>query len=283
MKNKLMFIGLSVMAAGSVMPLAPKLYTHNLTGKALAAFLGATTKSLVITSQPNKALVPLFTPLFGRYSQAQAKLAQAAAGSTNSDVIFGSMPKSKSYWKSAFFGLFAGATTVGAVKSMSSTDVVNQVTPEIFTPVVEESTPVVNNILDTTIADNVLSTVSRPTPVTLSFSDKAKACAVLAGTKVANGASFLKTNTWDKNLGYFKHDGKVATSAAVLATAGLTYATYKAYKNGSFSKLNPFGKAVVAQVEEAQVVEEAPVVMHKRALNKTKTWNTKTRTYQVAK
>lgn len=98
--------------------------------------------------------------------------------------------------------------------------------------------------------------------------------AASVGTSVATNVA----SAWNAEIRGYKHGGKVATSAAVLATVGLTYATYKAYKNGSFSKLNPFGKAVVAQApvtEEAPVVAPvaAPVVMHQRTTRNNIRWN----------
>ncbi|MFA5999264.1 MAG: hypothetical protein WC747_04565 [Candidatus Babeliales bacterium] len=124
----------------------------------------------------------------------------------------------------------------------------------------------------------------------------------VAAKTASAGKSVYQTTIGGETLGYFKYDRQAATSAAALATVGLTYATYKAYKNGSFSKLNPFGKAAVVAEEivapvvvaeevvatapvviAEEVIVTAPVVMKKRAFNTPKVWNAKTRTYEVAK
>ncbi|HSW75836.1 MAG TPA: hypothetical protein VLG50_02235 [Candidatus Saccharimonadales bacterium] len=82
------------------------------------------------------------------------------------------------------------------------------------------------------------------------------------GSTVANAATTaatsVKTNAvkaWNAEIYGYKNGGKVAIStAAVVATVGLTYA---AYKKGLFARLNPFGKATVVQTP---VTQEVPAV-----------------------
>ena len=165
--------------------------------------------------------------------------------------------------------LFAGTAAVDSMTDDASVAQETRLSPaeaviaqEIASPVVVAKTLTVHDVATENIATNVLQ-VKNVAPVAISFADKARSLALLAGTNLKTFGSSVKANSWDKNLGYFKHDGKVATTAAVAAVAGLTYATYKAYKNGS---LNPFGKAAIV-AEQAPVVEEvAPVVQEVKAL-----------------
>lgn len=154
---------------------------------------------------------------------AQAKIANAAAGSANSGVIIPEYIRSvkrtgdsavrfygnKYGWEKAFAKVFAPLVTLFA------------------------GTAAVNHIAN---------------------SEDSSAC---ADQEVV--ASDLETQTSvapiNSRFGYFPHDGKVATTAAVAAVAGLSYATYKAYKNGYFSKLNPFRKTALV-VQEATPVEQ---------------------------
>lgn len=188
------------------------------------------------------------------------------------------------FWAKVFYplvGLITGTATVNAIDSMnSSTNVAQELVP------VREFSK--NDVVGQTISTNVASFASKQT---VSFADEVRALALSTGTKLQTFGSSACKNTLGKELGYFKHDGKVATTAAVAAVAGISYTTYKAYKNGSFSKLNPFRKAAVV-AQEAPIIEKVvapvvtpvvtPVVKHKRQFNTPKIWNAKTRTYVVA-
>ncbi|HSW75464.1 MAG TPA: hypothetical protein VLG50_00320 [Candidatus Saccharimonadales bacterium] len=252
MKNKLMFIGLSALTAGSAV--------H-------AGLQGAVWKNGVVHINRSTALVPMV------YGQALAKLDKIAAGSVNPGIAinFGDITEityprpvlrtgesavkfygNKYGWKQAFAQAFAPLAGLFGIAAADS---------------IESTVPVVaNDIVTKTVTNNVLSNMQQPVvPATLTYTDRVKALAVSTGMNLKNLGASAYANTWGKELGYFKHDGKVATTATAVTVAGLCVA----YKKGYFSKLNPFGKAAVVPtpaVQEVPTIEEKSTVQQTSAV-----------------
>ncbi|MCX5924031.1 MAG: hypothetical protein NTZ68_01250 [Candidatus Dependentiae bacterium] len=294
MKNKLMLIGLSIMTADSIVPsvgmFSPTLSTLAAQVSAAAANVysprpayanskyytlwagsneylfnekrAAYTKSTVnvhdegsyngawksfahnkpskTSSDLPKALVTTIAPYTDSYTNLRTDIYE------NFNKYENSNQNSKSWWKRFFAPLFVGAavTTKTVIDSKDKTlgekdtylvggtadvDSMNSF-PEIVTPAA-------NDIVDKTIANSVF----------------------LIDQKQLVAPSNVGSLSSNSRFGYFAHDGKIIATAAVAAFAGLSYATYKAYKNGYFSKFNPFGKtAVVVETPVAQEVKTEP-------------------------